>query len=201
MSDFIQSGLEFLVGLGYWGVFFAFLVEIIPTEILLSFVGFYIAQGEFNFWIALVVSVLGGTLAQIFVYWFGRYGGRPLVLKYGKYIFIKEKHVVLAEKWFDLYGTGVVLSARFVPIVRHAISIPAGFTKMDFWKFTGLTAIAIVPWSMMFLYFGMILGENWDKIDEKTSTLVTTIFIIAVALFLIYFFLKRRSVKNHSNIV
>ncbi len=90
----------------------------------------------------------------------GAYGGRPFLQKYGKYLFIHDKHTDLAENWFNKYGAGVVFSARFVPVVRHAISIPAGIAKMPFWKFTSLTVLAMIPWSIFFIYLGGKLGEK-----------------------------------------
>ncbi|HEX7063546.1 MAG TPA: DedA family protein [Bacillales bacterium] len=189
MHDIISWLLDWLVGLGYWGIFLGLLVEVIPSELVLSYGGFMIAQGQITFIGAVIAGMIGGTLQQWIIYWIGYYGGRPFVLKYGKYILLNEKHVELAEKWFDKYGSGVVFFARFIPVVRQAISIPAGLAKMSFSKFTFYTIVAMIPWSILFLYLGMTLGDNWRKIDEVAAPYINIIALIALVLiagFVIY---------------
>ena len=97
--------------------------------------------------------------------------------KYGKYILIKKKHIDYAEEWFGKYGTGVIFTARFVPVVRHAISIPAGISKMPVGRFTLLTTLAVIPWTALFLYLGLLLGDQWEHIDEKAGPYVQEILL------------------------
>ena len=118
---------------------------------------------------AVIAGTIGGTLAQIFLYWLGYYGGRPVVEKYGKYLLINKHHLDIAEGWFKRYGAGVIFSARFIPVVRHAISIPAGLAKMPLKLFTLYTVVAIIPWSILFIYLGEKLGGNWRQIKEYAS--------------------------------
>lgn len=130
------------------------MIEVIPSEIVLAFGGYLVSQGDINFFGAVLFGTIGGVVAQIFVYWIGRYGGRPVLEKYGKYIFIKKKHIDHSEEWFQKYGTGVIFTARFIPVVRHAISVPAGISRMPLGKFTMLTTLAVIPWSALFVYLG-----------------------------------------------
>jgi len=148
MGDIVHSLLQAFAGLGYVGIILGLAIEIIPSEIVLAFAGYLVSQGSVSFIGAVIAGVIGGTFAQMIIYWIGAYGGRPFLKKFGKYIFIHEHHIELAEKWFDKYGSGVVFTARFVPVVRHAISIPAGITKMPFGKFTLYTGLAAIPWSI-----------------------------------------------------
>src|SRR5690606_3192473 len=122
--------------------------------VVLAFGGFLVAIGEFSFVLAVIIDVIGGTIAQIFDYWIGRYGGRPFLERYGKYLLIQKKHIDLSEQWFNKYGTGVIFTARFIPVVRHAISIPAGIAKMSLTRFTIYTTLAVIPWSIFFVYLG-----------------------------------------------
>ncbi|HEU5139341.1 MAG TPA: DedA family protein [Bacillales bacterium] len=189
MHEIISWLLDWLVGLGYWGIFLGLLVEVIPSELVLSYGGFMIAQGEITFIGAVIAGMVGGTLQQWIIYWIGYYGGRPFVQKYGKYILLHEKHIQIAEKWFDKYGSGVVFFARFIPVVRQAISIPAGLAKMSFGKFTFYTIVAMIPWSILFLYLGMTLGDNWRTIDEVAAPYINLIALVALVLiagFVIY---------------
>jgi membrane protein DedA with SNARE-associated domain len=168
--------------LGYLGISLGLMVEIIPSEIVLSYGGFLISQGKLNFIGTLLAGTIGGTIAQWFLYWIGCYGGRPFLEKYGKYLFIKKRHMDIAEAWFHKYGPGVIFTARFIPVVRHAISIPAGISKMSFLKFTLYTLLAVIPWTLLFLNLGMQLGSNWDRINEMAKPYVQPITILALVM-------------------
>lgn len=190
MQDLIMSILYFLSDLGYYGIAIGLMIEVIPSEIVLGYGGFLVSQGNITFVGAVIAGTIGGTFAQLFLYWAGYLGGRPFLLKYGKYIFIHEKHINVAEQWFDKYGSGVIFTARFIPVVRHAISIPAGIAKMSWKKFTIYTVGAVIPWTIFFLYLGMKLEENWEKIDEVAKPYIEPVIITAVILTVGYIGLK-----------
>ncbi|KQL52373.1 hypothetical protein AN964_01655 [Heyndrickxia shackletonii] len=186
MGDIVHSLLQAFAGLGYVGIILGLAIEIIPSEIVLAFAGYLVSQGNVSFIGAVIAGVIGGTIAQMIIYWIGAYGGRPFLKKFGKYIFIHEHHIELAEKWFDKYGSGVVFTARFVPVVRHAISIPAGITKMSFGKFTLYTGLAAIPWSILFIYLGHKLASNWEQVNELAKPYVQPVMIIAVIVIVLY---------------
>lgn len=193
MGQFIQQILDFLTGLGYWGIMLGLMIEIIPSEIVLAYAGFLVQQGKINFVEAIIFGTIGGVIAQLFIYWIGRYGGRPFVEKYGKYILINKKHIDSAENWFNQYGGGVIFTARFVPVVRHAISIPAGMARMPLWKFTTLTTLAIIPWSILFVLLGKQLsktGKSWNNIHELSDQYTLPFIAAAVGLLALYFIIK-----------
>ncbi|MGD8189595.1 DedA family protein [Brevibacillus ginsengisoli] len=195
MKDFVLGVLTYLGSFGYAGIMLGLMVEVIPSEIVLSYGGFMVSQGTITFAGAVVAGAIGGTIAQLFLYWIGYFGGRPFLEKYGKYLFIRKHHIDLAQRWFEKYGTVVIFTARFVPVVRHAISIPAGISKMSFMKFTIYTLLATIPWSILFIYLGTQLGKNWDKINEAAAPYSNIIVIVAVAILLGYLcisYLKKR---------
>ncbi len=187
MGDIIHSILVFLEGMGYWGIMFGLMIEVIPSEIVLSYGGYLVSKGEISFTGAVIFGTIGGVIAQIFVYWLGRYAGRPFLERYGKYIFIHKKHIDSAEQWFHRYGTGVIFTARFIPVVRHAISIPAGIARMSLWRFTIYTTLAVIPWSIFFIYLGKTLGENWETIDEVAAPYIMPFIWFSVGLTSLYF--------------
>lgn len=181
MQDLMLNIFDILSEYGYIGIALGLMIEVIPSEIVLSYGGYLISRGDIHFIGALISGVIGGTLAQIFLYWIGSYGGRPFLERYGKYLFIHEKHLDASERWFDKYGTGVVFSARFVPIVRHAISIPAGIAKMPLPQFTLLTMGAMIPWTVLFLLLGIELGDHWHMIKSYARPFLFPIIVIAIA--------------------
>lgn len=190
ISDIINQLFHWIQSLGYFGIMLGLMIEVIPSEIVLAFGGFLVSSGHINFIGAVLFGTVGGVIAQLFIYWIGRYGGRPVLEKYGKYILIHKKHIDYAEEWFTKYGTGVIFTARFIPVVRHAISIPAGISKMNLGRFTLLTTLAVIPWSTLFVYLGYILGDQWEHINDKAAPYITPILLIALALLIVYFLIK-----------
>ncbi|MEE6453253.1 DedA family protein [Gottfriedia acidiceleris] len=194
MEEIIAGIFELLSQLGYVGIALGLMVEVIPSEIVLSYGGFLVSTGNIHFIGALLAGIAGGTLAQLFLYWLGAYGGRPVLDKYGKYLLIQKKHLDASEKWFEKYGTGVIFTARFIPVIRHAISIPAGIAKMPLSVFTVYTLAAMVPWTVLFLLLGMELGDHWRDIKEYAKPFILPIIVIALVSGAIYlFYMKRKS--------
>lgn len=196
MKEFAAAFLLSLANLGYVGIMLGLMVEVIPSEIVLAYGGYLVSQGKISFMGAVMAGMIGGTLAQCFLYWIGCYGGRPFLKTYGKYLLISKRHIDVAESWFAKYGAGVIFTARFIPIVRHAISIPAGISKMGFKKFIVYTMLAILPWSIFFIYLGDKLGGNWRNISEAASPYVQAVIVIAgisaALYFLVIMFTKGR---------
>ncbi|MDM5229587.1 DedA family protein [Cytobacillus sp. NJ13] len=192
MEEIIARIFEILSQLGYAGIALGLMVEVIPSEIVLSYGGFLVSTGDIHFIGALLAGIAGGTFAQLFLYWLGAYGGRPVLDKYGKYLLIQRKHLDASEKWFEKYGTGVIFTARFIPVIRHAISIPAGIAKMPLSVFTVYTIAAMVPWTVLFLLLGMELGDHWRDIKEYAKPFILPIIVIALGSGVYYFFYKTR---------
>ncbi|MUG46597.1 DedA family protein [Paenibacillus woosongensis] len=190
LSNIVGALFEWIQQLGYFGIMLGLMIEVIPSEIVLAYGGYLVYAGRISFTGAVIFGVIGGVIAQLFVYWIGRYGGRPILERYGKYILIQKKHIDLSEAWFLKYGSGVIFTARFIPVVRHAISIPAGMAKMPVSKFLWLTTLAVIPWSILFVYLGMVLGEQWQAIDEKAGPYIMPILLVALALLIGYFIVK-----------
>ncbi|MCD1261102.1 VTT domain-containing protein [Paenibacillus athensensis] len=203
MSGLIHQILLYLEGLGYWGIFIGLMVEVIPNELLLAYAGYLVSKGEITFLGAIVCAVIGGTLAQIVLYAIGRYGGRPFLEKYGKYLLIKKHHLDVAESWFNRYGTGMIFTARFVPIVRHAISIPGGMARMSLGRFTLYTGLALIPYSLLYVYLGIVLKDNWEQIDEYARPYLVPVIGGAVVLTLLYvvyqIYRKRKAGAKHGD--
>ena len=178
---------------GYFGLFVLMALESmvapVPSEVVMPFAGYLVLQGRFSFWIAALVSGLGSIFGSLLSYYIGVYGGRPFVLKFGKYLLLEEEHLEWTEKWFKKQGEKTIFISRFVPVVRHLISIPAGMAKMPMQKFLVYTFAGASIWNLILLYAGFMLGEHWDKIHQYSKEL-DIVFVIAVVLFLIYFVWK-----------
>jgi membrane protein DedA with SNARE-associated domain len=191
MEEAILNVLEWLTSLGYLGIALGLMLEVIPSEIVLGYGGYLIVLGKVSFFGAFAAGVIGGTIAQLFLYWIGSYGGRPFLEKFGKFLLLKKHHLDLSEAWFEKYGSGVIFGARFIPVVRHAISIPAGIAKMPLWKFTVYTIAAMIPWTIFFLYLGIELGSNWMYIKEAARPYLIPIISFSLLMAGVYYLVKK----------
>jgi membrane protein DedA with SNARE-associated domain len=192
MTAFIHTILIMLTNLGYFGIALGLMIEVIPSEIVLAYGGYLISQGQLSFIGSLIAGTIGGTIAQWFIYWIGLYGGRPFLDRYGKYLLIHRSQIDAAERWFNRYGSGIIFTARFFPVVRHAISIPAGIARMSFMRFTVYTILAVVPWSILFLYLGLQLGQNWEQINLMAQPFIKPIMLIAIVIGIFYILYRRK---------
>lgn len=155
---------------GYFGVFILMVFESacipIPSEIIMPFSGFLVSSGKLTLLGVTLAGALGNLLGAVITYAIGYYGGRPFVLKYGKYFFVREKEVHHAEKFFEKWGDFSVFISRNLPVVRTFISLPAGIAEMNFVKFSIYSFIGSIPWCFGLAYLGFMLGSNWLKIKE-----------------------------------
>ncbi len=171
---------------GYLGLFFLMTGESallpIPSEIVLPFAGFLVYSGQMTFFSAIVIAILGQLFGSIISYSIGHYGGRPAILKYGEYLHLSEKKFARVDNWFKKYGSATIFFGRLLPVVRTVISFPAGIAKMNFRKFLFYSILGIIPWTIIFIYFGYILGERWQAIiatfDKFQLIVIIGIFII-----------------------
>lgn len=174
---------------GYWAIFTGMALESanipIPSELIFGFAGYLVYLGRLNFEPAVVYGVAGGLLGSIISYALGYYGGRPFVLKYGKYFFATPSKIALAQRWFDRYGLAAVFFARLLPIVRTFISLPAGFAKVNFSKFAVYTVLGSLPWTIALIYLGVALGENWYLLTTYGHQVSLGVLMLLVIAFII----------------
>ena len=175
VSDVIQS-------FGYTGVAFLMLAENlfppIPSEVILPLTGFLIGQGDLRFGPTLVAATAGSLAGALILYALGRWGGRELILRYGRALRVKEAELDRADKWFDRYGGAVVLIGRMVPGVRSLVSIPAGLSEMPLGRFILLTTLGSGIWNILLIWGGRLLGENWSRVAGLVGSASHVVFAI-----------------------
>jgi membrane protein DedA with SNARE-associated domain len=154
----------------------------VPSEMIMPFSGFLISTGKFSFFWVVLIGALGNTIGAIINYVVGYYGGRPFVLKYGKYFFVKEKEIHRAERFFARWGAFAIVISRNLPIFRMFVSLPAGIAKMNFPRFVFDTFIGSIPWCLAFAYLGYRLGESWLLV-RKYGTVLDIIALIGILAF------------------
>src|SRR5215203_5278837 len=196
MHPLIEFVTETIGSYGLPAVFGLMILEsmgiLIPSEAISPFAGYLVSLGEMSFPAAVAAGVLGNLVGSWIAYLIGLWGGRELWFHYGRYVGVRQHHLILAEKWFDKYGEFTVFISRCLPVVRTFISFPAGTARMNFAKFTFYTFLGCVPWVFALTYFGYLLGENWDRVGAYLHYLDYVVAPASIA-GIVYLFLRWRS--------
>ena len=150
---------------GYAGIFLMMAIEStvfpLPSEIVVPPAAYWAEQGHFSFWGVVLASTLGSWFGSAISYAVARSVGRPLILKYGRYVFLPPKKWELAEQWIHHFSVVGVFFARLLPVVRHLVSLPAGAVKMRFATFSLSTLLGSFVWSVVLAWFGAkVLGSQ-----------------------------------------
>ena len=111
----------------------------------------------------------------------GLWGGQPIVLKAGRYLFSNHEHLGWTERWFAKNGSWTILVGRFIPVVRHLISIPAGLGRMNVWRFSIFTLVGATIWNTFLLYCGYKLRQNWTLVQQYSHELDIVVGVLGVA--------------------
>ncbi len=176
----------------YIGIFVLMTLESmvfpIPSELVMPFAGFLIFSGHFDPLAVMLASSLGSIAGSLLSYGMGRLG-EPVVLRYGRYLLLNVHHLEWTKKFFDRHGGKTIFISRFIPVVRHLISIPAGLARMSLAPFLLYTMVGATLWNGFLTYLGVRLKENWWIIQRYTHILDYLIVAVLVAV-AAYFFWK-----------
>lgn len=185
---------------GVPGVFIAMVLESacipLPSEVVMTYAGYEAFRGNISFWPVVIAGVLGNVVGSLIAYYVGSRGGRPLLAKYGKYVFFSERHFAAAETFFTRYGAMTVLVSRVLPVLRTFISLPAGIANMRRGTFLLFTTIGCIPWVYLLTAFGFKLGQNWSTISAHFTSLTVLFALIFVASIIWFLMRNRRTVRR-----
>ncbi|HBX52865.1 MAG: hypothetical protein A2275_01205 [Bacteroidetes bacterium RIFOXYA12_FULL_35_11] len=191
----IENILRFFEAAGYWSVMILMALESmvapVPSEAVMPPAGFLIAKGTFTFTGVIFFSTLGSLIGSLISYYMGAWGGRPIVERFGKYLLLDKKALDTSEKFFKKRGDITIFICRFIPVIRHLISIPAGMAKMNLIKFSIYTIIGAGIWNTFLAYVGYKLQDNWDSIVKwEYRSWIDIGVIVVVILVAIYYAYK-----------
>jgi membrane protein DedA with SNARE-associated domain len=154
--------------------------------------GYWAAEGKMNIIIAILCGTAGSLVGAYINYFAARYLGRPLILKYGKYVWITEQKFAKVETFFHKHGEISTFIGRLLPVVRHLISLPAGLAGMHHWKFALYTVLGAGLWCTVLALIGYIIGENQDLIIKHSHQAVIGVVIFSALLIALYVWRHRR---------
>ena len=197
MSDFFITVKPYLDHYGYWALFGAILLENfglpVPGETLLIASALLASQGKMHIVPLLVTACIAAITGDNIGYAIGRFGGRRLVFRYGRYVLITEERLQKAEGFFGRYGGAVVVMARFFAVLRQLNGIVAGTAKMSWWRFLLYNMLGAALWVTFWGTLFYELGERAFRFGAGINTLQFFLLggLAAVTLGLAIHFLRR----------
>ncbi|MBI4826062.1 MAG: DedA family protein [Nitrospirae bacterium] len=198
MHEMIMWLVDTIGVMGYPGIFLLMAMESsiipVPSELVMPPAGYLAQQGEMNIWIAIFWGTAGSLVGAYANYFASHYLGRPLLLKYGKYVWITEEKFAKVEKYFHEHGEISTFIGRLLPVVRHLISLPAGLAGMNHFKFTLYTLMGAGIWVTILTFIGYFLGANQDLIMQYSHQALAGVVIVSAVI--IYFYIRSHKKKS-----
>jgi len=180
--DFLNGPVRELVtaiyeAVGYLGVALWVAIESviipIPSEIVLPFAGFLAADpsstepltgGRWNVILLVVFATIGSVAGALVAYAIGAWAGRPVLVRWGRYLRFTEEDLDRTDRFFERWGGLAALLGRMVPVVRSLVSFAAGVARMPLVPFITFTVLGSIPWNLLLIGAGFLLGERWEEI-------------------------------------
>jgi membrane protein DedA with SNARE-associated domain len=182
--------------MGYPGIFLLMAMESsvipIPSELVMPPAGYLANQGEMNIWAAILCGTVGSLVGAYANYFAARYLGRPLLLKYGKYVWITEEKFAHVETFFHKHGEISTFIGRLLPVVRHLISLPAGLAGMHHWKFSLYTLLGAGIWVTVLAWIGWFIGKEQALIMKYSHQAVIGVVVFSAVLISVYIWRHKR---------
>jgi len=180
--DFLDGPVRQLVtavydAVGYIGVALWVAIESviipIPSELVLPFAGFLVGEGTsiepltgrpWNLALATIAGTIGAVVGALVAYGIGAWGGRPILIRWGRYLGISHDDLERTDAFFARHGWKAAFLGRMVPVVRSLVSFAAGVARMPLGPFVLFTALGSLPWTFLLVFTGSQLGANWEQI-------------------------------------
>jgi membrane protein DedA with SNARE-associated domain len=183
---------------GYWlvGLLMAMESSIVPlpSEFVIPPAA-YLAHthGKMSLTGIVLAGTIGSWVGATVMYWASRLLGRPLLMRYGRYVLITPEKIVQAEAWASHYGTMGVFISRLLPVIRHLIGIPAGIVRLNYWWYSLATVIGSALWCSVLAWVGVTAGNDPQVLAgsvHRISLWVGGLMLFIGALY--YFFVHRQ---------
>ncbi len=193
---------------GLVGILLAMAIESccipLPSEIVMPLAGIMVYNHKIlsglNPVVSLVLVALAGAIGcligSIVAYWIGYRGGRPLMLKYGRYVLISQHDADKADRYFQRWGSATVFFSRLLPVVRTYISLPAGIAETPFVKFCIYTVLGSFPWCLILAFAGYELGKVGGSLSTLGSVFHGLDIVVLIAVVVLVALYIWRHIRN-----
>ncbi len=188
--------------LGYPGIFLLMTIESsafpFPSEIVMIPAGYLAQKGQMNLALAVLCGTAGSLAGAYINYYAARYLGRPLILKYGKYILLTEEKYARAEAFFRDHGEVSTFVGRLIPGVRQLISLPAGLARMNHLRFSLYTVAGAGMWVTVLAWIGHFAGAREDLVRQYANHAVVAAVILGATVVAVYVWRHRMNSRKRS---
>jgi len=202
IHDIAQFLVNQIGDMGYLGIFLLMFLEStffpFPSEIIMIPAGYLAYQGEMSLYMVILIGILGSVAGALLNYYLAMQLGRKIILKYGKYFFIKEETLDKLDTFFAKHGEISTFTGRLVPGVRQLISLPAGLARMQLAKFSFYTAIGAGIWVIVLVLVGYLVGSNQELISEymKSATLIALVGVVLIVIIYMIRYKRRKEISE-----
>jgi membrane protein DedA with SNARE-associated domain len=173
----------------------------IPSEAIMPFSGYLVYMGRFHLLLIVLAGALGCNVGSAIAYWIGARGGRPLVMRYGRWVLMSQHDLDRMTWFFERYGSIAILVGRMLPVVQTFVAFPAGIARMPRVRFHIYTTVGSLVWYCFLAWTGMKLGERWHT-DPRLEQwfhrfhLVVELALVAALVWFVWTHLNRRKAMS-----
>ncbi|WP_130472043.1 DedA family protein [Candidatus Magnetaquicoccus inordinatus] len=199
-AAFTQYLLDIVGQMDYLAIFLLMAAESsilpVPSELVMIPAGYLLAQGKLSLAGITLASSLGSLAGSLGSYWLALWLGRPLLLRYGRFFLITPKHLKQTERFMARHGEISIFTGRFVPGVRHLISMPAGLARMSLLPFLLFTGVGSTLWNLILLALGYLLHEQQNWLEQHLSWIAGGALLFATTILALYLLIQRSRRKS-----
>jgi len=205
MRDLFSALLEWYLGAldqgGYLliGLLMAMESSIIPlpSEFVIPPAAYLAhAHGTFSLGGIVIAGTVGSWVGASVMYWLSRLLGRPLLMRYGRYVLITPEKIEHAETWAAHYGTAGIFVSRILPVIRHLIGIPAGIVRLNYWKFSLATVAGSAIWCSVLVWVGVTAGQDEALLEGSLHRITLCGGGLMLFLWALYYFFVHRHMRR-----
>lgn len=202
ITEFLAQYItRFMESTGYVTVFITMVMESmvlpVPSEAVMPFAGFLIAEGKFTFFWVVLVSTIASLAGSAISYAIGYFCEEATIHRYGRFLLLDKEELDATQRFFGRYGEITIFISRFIPVVRHLISIPAGFAQMNFLRFCLFTVLGAGLWNTFLAFCGFSLKSNWEVVMRYSKVVDVGVILILSGLLVYYLY---RHIKKHGRL-
>ncbi len=195
-EQFTEYLIELMGQLDYLAIFLLMAAESsilpVPSELVMIPAGYLAATGKLDAWLALLAANAGSVAGSVGSYYLALWLGRPFLLRFGKYVLIDKAHLDKTEGFLRAHGEISIFTGRFLPGIRHLISLPAGLGRMHMGRFILYTLVGASMWNAVLLVLGYVIGENQAWVRDNMALVIWSAVAFAAATVIGYIYWQRR---------
>lgn len=205
LHELIEKLVDLIGAMGYPGIFLLMAMESsvipVPSELVMPPAGYLAQQGQMSVVLVILCGTIGSLAGAYANYFAAKYLGRPLIVKYGRYLLITPEKFALVESFFLRHGEISTFVGRLIPVVRHLISIPAGLAGMNHLRFSLYTLLGAGIWCSILTWIGYVIGQNSDLVMSWSHRALTWVLLASCILVITYIYYHKRKIAKTQQIL